>query len=123
MIPVLRVVVQNNDVVAENVVTRLLIFEESLDPIIEPVYDGIEEDANPVGPNRPLNVVLPIDPKWNMYPLFVVLQVQYTGSLSGKTYSQPFFLKYATGKQFSRADMDEKTRIERYMKERGIPLL
>ncbi len=126
----LIVSVENNDVEAKDVVTQLLVFPESLDPTIEPLHMERIEAANPAGPHSPLSQFWMVKIKPDMRPAFVVFQIRYIGALNDKTYLQSFFLEFSGVpqdgiyiEQLLNATKDEKTRIESYMKERGIPSL
>jgi len=122
--------VQNNDVPAKDVVSQLLVLEASLDPTRGPLFAQRKEEANPVGPRSIFSRFLPVTVKRSTRPAFVVFQIRYTDALSNETYSQSLFLKFLGGfqdgifnQQLFNASSDEKTRMERYLRERRIPTL
>ena len=126
----LTVSVQNNDIPAQNVVSQLLVLEESLDPTIEPIHTKRIENANIVGPSGTLSQYWFVDVKRNARPAYILFQIRYADALSNETYSQALFLKFLGSsqagtfiQQLVNASSDEKTRIERYLMERGIPSL
>ena len=126
----LMVSVQNNDSPAEDVVSQLLVLEESLDPTIEPLNTKRVENANPIGPGGTLSQYWFVDVKKNARPAFVVFEIRYTDALRNETHSQALFLKFLGSsqdgifiQQLSNATSDEKTRMESYLMERGIPTL
>lgn len=127
---ILTVSVQNNDVPAKDVVSQILVIEESLDPTGEPLLKRRLEEANPVGPRGVFSHYWPVKVGRNARPAFVMFQIRYTDALSDKTYSQDLFLKFLGAsqdgtfiQQLFNANSDEKTRMERYVRERGIPTL
>ena len=129
-IRILPVSVQNNDVPAKDVVSQLLVLEESLDPTREPLHTKREEPANAVGPRGIFSHYWSAQIRQLIRPTFIVFQIRYTDALSNETYSQTLFLKFLGAaqdgtffQQLFNASSDEKTRMERYMRERGIPML
>ena len=128
---ILTVSVQNNDIPAQDVSSQLLVLPESLDPTKAPLFTNREESANPIGPRMIFNHRWwPITVNRNTLPAFIVFQIRYSDSLSNETFSQAFYLKFLGTsqdgtfiQQLMNADSYEKTRMERYMKERGIPML
>ena len=128
----LSVSVKNNNIPAEKVVSQLIIIGESIDPTAEPLHSERIETANAVGLNLPIRQYAPlIGLKQNTRSAFAVFHIRYTDPLSNQTFSQAFFLKFfgwpEQEKSFKReldhATIDERTRMERYMRERGIPPL
>ena len=128
---VLTVSVQNNDTLAQDVVTQLIVLEESLDPTKGPIHIKEIKNANPVGPSEILYQHWgPIEAKLLGQPAFVVFQIRYTDTLTNETYSQSFFLKFlGTTKdgtfinQLMNANTYEKARMERYINEPRISTL
>ena len=124
------VVVQNNNVPAEDVVSHLMAIQTT-DPTVEPLHTNRVENANAVGPGGNLMqrwVRVSIPP--NAVPVYVLFQIQYTDVLRDKTHSQAFFLKFLGASQdgtfdtsLHHARSEEKDRILRYMEERVIPML
>ena len=124
--------VQNNtDVPANEVVDQLLILEKPLDLTIEPLHKKTITEANPQGPSGILSRRLSFNPKRSMPPSFVLFQIRYNSYLSNETHLQSWYLKFSGVIQdeidieqlLNNATKDEKIRIERYMKERKIPML
>ena len=130
-IRILTVSVQNNDTPAQNVVSQFLVLQEFLDPTIGPLHSRTVESANPVGSRGIFSQHWwPVGVKPNTRPAFVVFQIRYSNILSEEVFSQAFFLKFLGVSQdgtfiqeLINASSYEKTRIEKYMKERGIPIL
>ena len=126
----LSVYVQNNEIPAKNVVSQLVVLEKSLDPTIEPLHRKRLENANDVGPHGIYFQYWFMKIKPNTYPAFVMFQIRYTDALRDETYSQALFLRFLGVshkgnyiQQLMHASSDEKARMERYMRERGIPML
>ena len=127
----LTVSMQNNEIVAENVISHLLILDGSLHSNIGPIHSRRIENANPTGSKAILSHHhWPFNFKRNARPKFAVFQVQYTNPLSNETYSQALFLKLHRSpqggtfiQQLFNASSDEKSKIEKYMKNRGISKL
>ena len=126
----LAVSVQNNQVPAEKVVSQILIIGEAIDPTIAPIDSITIENANAVGINAKVRqYVTLIDIKQSTRPAFVVFQIKYLDPFSKKTFSQAFFLKFlgwttqekSFRRELNNADIDERNKMERYMKEREIP--
>ena len=124
--------VQNNtDVPANEVVHQLLILEKPLDLTIEPLHKKTITEANPKGPSGILNRRLSFNPKRSIHPFFILFQIRYNSDLSNETYLQSWYLKFSGVIQdeiyieqpLNNATKDEKIIIERYMKERKIPML
>ena len=126
----LTVSVQNSDIPARDVVSQLLVLEESLDPTIEPLHTKRIQNANDIGPKATLSQHWFVNVQPNARPAFVVFQIRYTDVLRNEKYSQAFFLKFLGSseagtylEQLFNASSSEKTRMEHYMSERGIPSL
>ena len=126
----LIVSVQNNNSPAQDVVSQLLVLEESLDPTREPIHTKRIENANDVGSSGTLSQYWFVDVKQNARPAFVVFEIRYTDFLRDERYSQALFLKFLGSsqdgtfiQQLSNATSDEKTRMEAYLRVRGIPRL
>ena len=127
---VLILSVKNNDIPAENVASQLLIFDEFLDPTIEPVVTNRIEDANAKGPGSILIRESTIRFNRNKIPRFGVFQIRYKDALRDGTYSQEFYLKFSETSQdgkikwkISSAKSDEKTKMMKYISARNIPML
>ena len=124
----LTVSVQNNSIVADNVVSHLLVLQQSLNVNKGPLHTKRAEIANPVGPSGILSQHWgPIKVDRNTLPAFVVFQVRYTNALNNEPQSQAFYLKFAGVthdgtfiQQLFNASGDEKSKIVRYMEKHGI---
>ena len=127
----LTVSVQNNNVPAKDVVSHLLILEESLAENSGPLHSNREESANPIGPGGTHSHHWgPVTVPPNARPAFVVFQIQYTNALNGEEFSQALFLMFRGSSQdgifivqLFAATGDQKEKIERYMEKRGISTL
>ena len=129
-INVLSVMVQNNDIPAKDVVTQLLVFVESLNPTKAPLHNNSVDNANDIGPHGKLNQNWIMKLAQIKRPMFVVFQIRYVDALNSQEYSQVLYLKssgvFKDGtfiQQLFHATSDEKTRIEKYMEYRDIPML
>lgn len=124
----LSVSVQNSAVVADDMVSQILVLDQELDPSRAPIHIARLTQANPVGPNGVYTHYWMVPPAQMVPPAFVVFQLQYTDTQSAKRHAQTFFLKFlgeshASGRRLFSASREEKARIERYVQYRRTPLL
>ena len=127
---VLTVSVQNNERPASQVTSQILLLDELLDPTIEPIFRNRTENANDVGRFAVLNRHIPVNVEPNTRIAYVLFEIQYKDAITNAIYSQAWFLKFGGSSQdgtFMRelfeASSAEKTRIEGYVANRGIPRL
>ena len=129
-IQVLSVTVQNNDIPTRDVVSQLVVIDESLDPTKKPIHTQRIVNANDIGPHGTYFQYWLVKIQKTARPMFVIFQIRHIDTLTDKTYSQALFLKFLGAsksgnfiQQLMHASREEKTRMERYMRDRGIPSL
>ena len=122
--------IKNNSTLVEDVVSRLLVLEGSLNQTKGPIHTKRFESANPVGPGGAFDRQLAITVTKSTPPLFVVFQIRFTNPSSKNTHSQDFFLEFPGVRpdgmfksNLNDAGLNGKARIEQYMKEQNIPPL
>ena len=128
----LSVTIKNNDTPADNVISHLLALPESLDVVSSPIHTSRIENANPIGPKQTFSHQWgpPINSEDIRRVRFIVLQIRYNRALRHETYSQSLYLKFRGVNQdgtfikwLSHANSDEKSKLVRYMENRGISKL
>lgn len=121
---------QNHGTPATNILMQALVVDHSLDPTRKPVYSRRIDMANPADSGIIVSTMQHIALTLNQQPIFVMFQIRYTDAMSQASHVQEIFLKSrevdANGKYrptLVHASKDEKARMERYVKDRGIPTL
>lgn len=126
----LRVQVENNEIPVNDVASQLVMLNQSLSPTIPPIAVHIFENANPLGSRS-----IYFQNWWSssgdfMLLGFVLFQMRYVSAAgeSKHVYTQEFFFKIqhlstdgTVMTELHSASMDEKSRIEKYMKLHEIP--
>ena len=127
---VLTVGVQNNEVPARNVVSQLMIFDRRLDPTSPPLRTQRFASANDIGRFQNHAQHTPVSVGRNTKAAIVVFEVKYDDTLSGQAYSQIWFMKFGGSTRVGNfvpdlfdADQHERTKIESYIRQQGIPML
>lgn len=126
----LKMSVKNNSVLVDNVISRLLVLDTSLNQTKGPQHRKTFGSANALGPGEGFDRQLDVNVTQSMRPAFVVFQLKYTDSSKKESYTQDFFFEFfgvhpdGTFKMnLSDAGLSRKARIKRYMKEYGVPEL
>ena len=119
-------VINNTDSTKENVTTRVLFLDWSLDKTIEPLYIGEVEHANAKGPGEGFEHIVEFKTGLFVLPLFAVFEARCVDSKNKKLNSQIRFLTIGTEAGILKdkvyeAHLHERTRIEVYIQERRIP--
>ena len=127
---VLTVSVQNNNKPAKNVISQMMLLDESLDPTNKPLRTRRIENANDIGRLQTLSQHTQVSVRSNTRPAFVVFEIHYSDALTDEAYSQIWFMKFPGSSQDGTfiqtlfdASYDERKRIESYIEQRKIPML
>ena len=91
---ILLYVCKNNGPLVEDVVSRLLLIEETLNHTKGSLHKKRFDSANAVGPGGAFDRQLDINVTPNMPPAFLVFQIKYTDPLRKETHSQQYFFEY-----------------------------
>ncbi|MCY3728725.1 MAG: hypothetical protein OXF97_07000 [Nitrospira sp.] len=121
---------QYHGAIASDIVSQTLVFEHSLNSMKEPLHRVKEYPANPMGAGIVFQRVQDIAIYPIEGPIFVMHQMQYTDAITNKQGVNAMFLKALVKESKTKyephlwhATADEKTRMKRYVKDRGIPIL
>ena len=125
----LYVFIQNNNVPVKPLVTRLLVLDESLDPIKGPIFRKRIVISDIMMVNSSIGQSCNLKFQRNTNPALVVFQIRYLNDLTDKENSKNFFFRFNGVKDgifdtsIYLATKEEQRKIEQYMQERGIPAL
>lgn len=124
----LSISAKNNEVPAENMVSRLWVLSMNLDPAKAPLYSGVEKSANAIGGgggHRHYVEGMIVRPNANS--AFVVFRMEYAHGLTKERLSQDYFFVFGGVAKdggfkevLNNATPDQEAAIRRYMDRSGI---